>query len=75
MSIYTHESMINHHGSGFFARLDKTHRQRSATTQPQDIGVLPEVVETKRNHWKAPAILKRRRRRPPQEAAPALAAG
>src|SRR5229473_7403458 len=37
------------------ARLDKTHRQRSATTQPQDIGVLPEVVQSKRNHRKAPA--------------------
>jgi uncharacterized protein YjiS (DUF1127 family) len=24
MSIYTHESMINHHGSGFFAQLRET---------------------------------------------------
>ena len=26
MSTYTHESMINHHGSGFFAQLGETFR-------------------------------------------------
>src|SRR6266446_6677546 len=50
------------------ARFDKTHRQRSAAAQPQDIGVSPEIVETKRNHRKAPAGPVRRGRRPPDEA-------
>src|SRR5438552_9293631 len=50
------------------ARLDKTHRQRSAVAQPHRIGVLPEVVQSKRNHRMAPVALKRRGRRPPDEA-------
>jgi hypothetical protein len=36
------------------ARLDKTHHQRSAAPQAQDIGMLPEIVQPKRNHRKVP---------------------
>jgi hypothetical protein len=53
-------------------RLDKTHRQRLAIAQPQDIGVLPQVIETKRNHRMLPPVrektmagVPRKRRRQP----------
>ena len=42
-------------------RLDKAHRHGLAVAQPQDIGMLPEVVETKRCHRRLPSIPKRRR--------------
>src|ERR1035437_2353212 len=41
-------------------RLDETNHQRFAAAQPQDIGMLPEVVETKRNHRRLPLVPKRR---------------
>jgi uncharacterized protein YjiS (DUF1127 family) len=46
MSIYTHESMINHHGSGFFAQLRETlhiwrqrqiDRRQLAELSPRDL--------------------------------------
>src|SRR5713226_10784483 len=43
------------------ARLDKAHGQRFSTARPQDIGMLPEVVEPKRDHGWAPSIKKSRR--------------
>src|SRR6202048_5115130 len=41
-------------------RLHKAHRQRLAGTQPQDIGMLPEGIETKRNHCGLPLFPKSR---------------
>ena len=41
MSIYTHESMINHHGSGFFAQLRETfHTWRQRQIQRRQLAEL-----------------------------------
>lgn len=42
MSTFTHESMINHHGSGFFARISETlqvwHTRRRQRRQLAELG-------------------------------------
>ena len=67
MSIYTHESMTNHHGSGLFAQINETlhvwlnrHRQRRELTQwtsrdLHDVGLSwSEVVrEAEKPFWRA----------------------
>ncbi len=41
MSTYTHESMINHHGSGFFAQLSETfHTWRQRQIQRRQLAEL-----------------------------------
>ncbi len=41
MSTYTHESMINHHGSGFFAQLSETlHTWRQRQLQRRQLAEL-----------------------------------
>ncbi|WP_029586575.1 DUF1127 domain-containing protein [Bradyrhizobium sp. URHD0069] len=43
MSSFTHESMINHHGSGFFARLVETlHVWRERQVQRRQLAQLTE---------------------------------
>src|SRR5207248_658154 len=52
------------------ARLDKAHRDGLAVAQPQDVRMLPQIVEAKRGHGWAPVVWKHCRRR--QLAAPAM---
>jgi uncharacterized protein YjiS (DUF1127 family) len=67
MSIFTHESMINHHGSGILARLSETfhvwrerHRQRRELAQwtdrdMHDVGISWSDVahEVEKPFWRA----------------------